>query len=143
MKMKFRIGLWVVVVLLSAIYFFICFMYYSASYPDEGPVLFFQAIEFLVFLIMFLVPSLLVATLVAFIPFRQRDYKEKLLRILPITLAIFLTVFSLLIGVAGYMVEKEGRQSGPLTKYENIEIPETLDCTTVHEGSFANKAGVF
>jgi hypothetical protein len=74
--------------------------------------------------------------LTALIPFRQHKYGRKLQFAFPICTSTTLIVLLLSFGHLAYLEKVKGIKAGPLVKYDNIEVPKTLDCLRISNGKF-------
>lgn len=86
---------------------------------------------FIVFMV-----SVVLGVLTALIPFKQKKYRQKFITTFPISFSFTLMVLLLNFGYLVYLDKVKGAKLSPLIKYDNIEIPVTLDCTSIKNGRF-------
>ena len=94
----------------------------------------FKLLEFVIFPIIF---GLLLSTIVALIPFKKLTYSGRYWKTFPFSIIGFL-LFSLLShGYLFYLRQYKGIDLGPIKSYGDINIDLSLDCSSVHNGSFS------
>jgi hypothetical protein len=74
--------------------------------------------------------------LIALIPFRQKHFKEKFKTTFPLLTSILLLVLIVTFGYSSYLKNVKGIELRPIYKYEDIQIPVNLDCSSVRIGNF-------
>jgi hypothetical protein len=74
--------------------------------------------------------------LIALIPFRQKNFKEKFKTTFPLLTSIVLIVLVSTFGYSIYLKKIKGIELRPLHKYEDIHIPANLNCSMVRNGKF-------
>ncbi len=74
--------------------------------------------------------------LIAFIPFRQRTFRDKFKRTFPILTSVVLLILITNFAYLAYLSSVNGIEFRPKQKYENIHIPLSLDCSSIRNGKF-------
>ena len=80
--------------------------------------------------------------LTALIPFRQKSFKEKFKTTFPLSTSIVLLVLVTTFSYSIYLKKVKGIELRPLHKYEDIQIPANLDCSTIHSGRFETEKSI-
>jgi len=74
--------------------------------------------------------------LTALAPFRQMSFKEKFKSTFPLFTSVVLIVFVSTFSYSIYLKKVKGIELRPLKKYEDIQTPVNLDCSSVRNGKF-------
>lgn len=80
--------------------------------------------------------GIILGLLTALLPFRKKTYREKFKITLPLGTSLGIFVLLLNFGYLAYLDKVKGIKLFPVTKYDKVEIPLSLDCSTVHNGKF-------
>jgi len=126
--------LWIIAGMLLITHLIIQFAFFAVNGLDGSQMFF--AVEFISSLIAIACTSLVIGAIVAFIPVKQRTYKEKFNITLPLFSSIVLAIWIVAFSYYTYLKKVKGIELKPLIKYENIIIPDGVDCASVHEGLF-------
>jgi len=128
--------LWIFTTLLLVVHLIIQFVFFLKPDLSDGLGKMSSIFDMLLNLILIFILGVGLGALVALIPFRKKLYKEKFKITFPLLTSIVLVVFVATFSYTLYLKKVKGIELHPLIKYELIQIPENLNCSSVHNGQF-------
>ena len=78
----------------------------------------------------------ILVTLLAFIPFRRMEYGQKMKSLFPPGLAAVAVLFIFFDLSAFYMEQKQGLIHRGEVRFESVDVPPGLDCSSIKNGTF-------
>lgn len=94
--------------------------------------------DFIFGVILILLICSVIGAIIALIPFQKRTFKNKFKFSFISLLGITITFY----GYYKYLTIIKGVELNPIHKYEDIQIPKNLNCSTIHEGKFETKNSI-
>jgi hypothetical protein len=85
------------------------------------------------------VVGLILGLLAAIVPYKQRSFNERFIMTLPVMLSLALILQCMIAFYSAYMRQADGI-SFSKQRYDDIEIPPGLDCSSVRNGRFETES---
>ncbi len=128
--------LWPTAFILLLIHMIIQYVFYMNLDLTKDIDIYIFVLEFIGQLTIAIIAGLLLGVLIAFIPFKQKRFKEKVKTTVPLLTSFVLLVFISVFGYSIYLKKVKGIDLRPLNKYEDISIPANINCSMVRSGKF-------
>lgn len=110
-----------------------------ADYSQEDGWVFF--IIFIVVDVLILLGfGLAIGVMLALIPIKEKEFSQKFRFTFPIATSLTLVILLISFGYIAYLNKVKGIELKPLVKYDKIEIPQGLDCSSVKYGIFETES---
>ena len=127
---------WIISILLLIGHLILQYVFYVKTDLTEVLGLITFAIDLFSNLILIGILGAGLGTLTALIPFGQQSFKEKFKTTFPLSTSVVLIVLISTFSYSIYLEKVKGIGLSPLQKYEDIQIPTNLDCSSVRNGKF-------
>jgi hypothetical protein len=121
---------------LLLIYVFIQYKFIIHKEPIEFLIFKNYTIDILANYIVISFSSICIALLLALIPYKKLLFKAKIKTTIPIAISIVLTILILNYLYLIYLFKHNSFDLKPIPKYSEIQIPQNIDCSLVHNGKF-------
>lgn len=128
--------LWIISLILLFGHLIIQYVFYVKTDLAESLGVMNFAIELFSNLILVVMFGSGLGAIIALIPFKQKNFKEKFKTTFPLLTSIVLIVLVSTFGYSIYLKKVKGIELRPLHKYENIQTQANLDCSSVRSGKF-------
>lgn len=131
--------LWTISIILFTVHLIIQYVFYIKTDLTDSLGIFIFGIDLFSNIIVIVMFGAGLGALTALIPFRKKNFKDKFKTTLPLLTSIVLLVLISIFGYSIYLKKVKGIEFKPLQKYEDIQIPENIDCSTLHDGKFESE----
>lgn len=127
----------------AAVFFLGVYVYLSIHSINSNNSIPFIISKLFITQVLILLAALILGLLIACVPYRQKKFRQKFNVTFPF--ASFLIAFALFsyMSYEQYTWWIEATKYGPLMKYESVEIPANLDCSSIHNGKFEDHVAIF